>query len=131
VQIAQTVSLQIGFLVALHGDSVLESLIVTFVAIDGVPIIEVDVVFSDRNAAAGQLHMNASQIPLPSILGFKAKPDRPFLAIVAVEIAAVQPEMREVTRVEVGHVVQGVNAALFLRAAFPELQMKVRILASS
>ena len=71
------------------------------------------------DAVALQFHINGLQIALPPVPDFKAKPHRPFLAIVvAVEIAAIQTELREIRRVEVGQIVQRVNTAIFLGPPF-------------
>ena len=64
---------------------------------------------------------------LPPIRDCKAKPHRPFLAIVAVEITAIQAKLREVRLVEVGQIVLRVNAANLFGTAFPELEMKMGI----
>lgn len=94
VQIGQSFPLEIGFLVAFHGDSVLvEGVFVSLVARDGLPAIEVDVKLFWLNAPAPQLHVNALQIALPPIRGFKANPHRLLVAIVSVEIAAIQTEL--------------------------------------
>jgi hypothetical protein len=65
-----------------------------------------------------QLHINALQIALPPVQGFKTKPHRPLVAIVAVEITAIQTELREVRRVEVVQIVQRVNTVIFFGFAF-------------
>jgi hypothetical protein len=44
--------------------------------------------------------MNGLHIDLPSIRGFKAKSYNPILAIIAVDIAAIQTELREVRGVK-------------------------------
>lgn len=103
---------------------------VSLVARDGVSVIEVNVKLPGLGAfplLARQFHIDALQIALPPIQDFKAKPHRPLVAIVAVEIAAIQTELREVRRVEVGQIVQRVNAATLFGPAFPELEMKVGI----
>ena len=127
-QIVQSLSLQIGFLVTLNGDSVLECVLVSFVAIDSHSVIEVDVKFPGCDTAALQFHLNGLYIALPAVPDGKAKPHDPFLTIVgAVKIAAIQTESQKVRRIEVGQIAQRVNAATLLGPAFPELEMQMGI----
>src|SRR4030095_9588958 len=72
---------------------------------------------------------NAPHIALSPIHDVKTKPHQSLVAIVAaVEIAAIQTESREVSRVEVLQIAQRMNAVNFFGTAFPKLEMKVGIL---
>jgi hypothetical protein len=129
VQIVQALSLQIGFLVTFHGDSVLvKGMFVSLIARNGIPVIEVNVKLPGLAADALQFHINALHIALPPVHDVKAKPHHPLVAIVAIEITAIQTEPREVRLVGVVQIVQRMNAVNLFGTAFPELQMKVRIL---
>ncbi|MEK6801884.1 MAG: hypothetical protein AABZ34_04355 [Nitrospirota bacterium] len=127
MQIVQPFALEIGLLVALNGDSVLECVLVSFIAIDGLSVIEVDVKFPGCDTVARQLHMNSLYIAFPAVPDGKAKPHHPFLAVVAVKIAAIQTRLPEVRRIEVGQIVQRVDAAMLLGPAFPELEMQMGV----
>jgi hypothetical protein len=78
-------------------------------------------------AAALQFHSNALQIALPPVRGCKAKSHHPLLAISAVEITAIQAELREARCVEVIQIVERVHTVLFLGFSFSELKMKMGI----
>src|SRR5215475_8518571 len=127
MQIAQSLSFQIGFLITLHSDSVLKGGLVSLIAIDRVPVIEVNVKVTGRDAVAFQFHIHGLQIALSPVPDFKAEPDRPFLAVVEVEIRVVQTGLFKICLVEVGKVVQRMNAASLFGPAFPEFDMKMGI----
>src|SRR5678815_1722998 len=122
LQIVQAFALQIRFLVTLHRNSILEGLFVSFITLDGGPVIEVHTQSSRCCAPAAQFQLNTPQITLMPVRCSKANPHSTLLVV---EVDAIQPTRREVKAVEVWQVVQWVNAAIFLGPTFPELEMKM------
>src|SRR5262249_33001098 len=127
-KVGEPVALQIRFLIPLDGDITLECLLVSLVALDRLPIVEIHPQRSVGHTVPFQLYPNALDVPLSAIMRGEAKPHRSFqIIVIDIEVAAIDTELAEVRRVRIGKVMQRMDAAAFLGATLSELEVQVRV----